>query len=393
MSVENNGWTWSSDHEDWYRAELLADGNWNYIFSKDTTTYAQSTPRNLGRDVEEDEDEEDENCEETEAHPLEPFGSRHAPYGYGPSTSAAVEDVDARMAALSIGQPQNTGYYRYGGYPASSGSSAQVYNHYQPSSSSTVPATHTYASAQYPYGVPTGYSTGASSNQKGKQVAQNYAGQPAYQQYPPSPAGTAATQEETAAEPSEADDEVETVGGPQGLIRGTAGNVEKLDPSFQRVKDHWTFFVPGRVFSTLWWESSGNQREGPSLVQYGEQAFAKVYRFIVVRAKPREYYSKCIQISTHGGRATTKKGLNQAEHTIVYTGSEIPQKIKGETNLRKDAINIIPINPKEKLDALSRVNLAKTYPVEHNVKVKEVGKVNAAHLKKLVGYWKNLTIN
>ena len=26
MSVENNGWTWSSDHEDWYRAELLADG-------------------------------------------------------------------------------------------------------------------------------------------------------------------------------------------------------------------------------------------------------------------------------------------------------------------------------------------------------------------------------
>ena len=99
------------------------------------------------------------------------------------------------------------------------------------------------------------------------------------------------------------------------------------------------------------------------------------------------------QISTHGGRATTKKGLNQAEHTIVYTGSEIPQKIKGETNLRKDAINIIPINPKEKLDALSRVNLAKTYPVEHNVKVKEVGKVNAAHLKKLVGYWKNLTIN
>ena len=97
------------------------------------------------------------------------------------------------------------------------------------------------------------------------------------------------------------------------------------------------------------------------------------------------------QISTHGGRATTKKGLNQEEHTIVYTGSEVPSKIKGETKLRKDAINIIPVNPAEKLDALSRVNLAKTFPVEHNVKVKEVGKVHPAHLKKLIGYWKNLT--
>ena len=75
----------------------------------------------------------------------------------------------------------------------------------------------------------------------------------------------------------------------------------------------------------------------------------------------------------------------------MYTGNEVPSKLKGETKLRKDAINIVPVKPQEKLDALSRVNLAKTYPVEHNVKVKEVGKVNQAHLKKLIGYWKNLT--
>ena len=75
----------------------------------------------------------------------------------------------------------------------------------------------------------------------------------------------------------------------------------------------------------------------------------------------------------------------------MYTGNEVPPKLKGETKLRKDPINIIPVNPKETLDPLSRLNLAKTYPIEHNVKVKEVGSVNATHLRKLINYWENLT--
>lgn len=35
-------------------------------------------------------------------------------------------------------------------------------------------------------------------------------------------------------------------------------------------------------------------QHGPSVVRYGEEAYAKVRRFIVVRAKPKEYYSKCM---------------------------------------------------------------------------------------------------
>ena len=54
--------------------------------------------------------------------------------------------------------------------------------------------------------------------------------------------------------------------------------------------------------------------------------------------------------------------------------------------MNKDPIRIIPVDQSEKLDPLSRVNLAKRYPMEHNIKVKEVGMVDQAHLKKLKGY-------
>jgi hypothetical protein len=70
----------------------------------------------------------------------------------------------------------------------------------------------------------------------------------------------------------------------------------------------------------------------------------------------------------------------------VYTGSQAPPRLAGENRLNKDPIRICEIDPTEKLDPLSRVNLAKTYPIEHNIRVKEVGRVSQADLKKLLGY-------
>ena len=127
------------------------------------------------------------------------------------------------------------------------------------------------------------------------------------------------------------------------------------------------------------------------MIHFGGQAFAKLRRFIVVRPQPRDYYSKCIQISTYGGRATTKKGLNQSEHTIVYTGEQAPTRLPGETKLVLHPVNVIPVNQEMRLDPLSRLNCGKTYPVEHNVKVKEIGMVNPVHLKRLIRYWKKMS--
>ncbi|MCJ1318706.1 hypothetical protein MMC15_004036 [Xylographa vitiligo] len=145
-----------------------------------------------------------------------------------------------------------------------------------------------------------------------------------------------------------------------------------------------------QVFKALWWETHGDSPPaGPSIARFeGERAFAKVYRFIVVRACPKESWSSCLRISTHSGQATLKKGLDQKKHTIVYSGQAPPPKLPGEKKLNKDPIRVNIVNEEEKLDERSRINLAKTYSVEHNVKVKIVGTVKPEDLKKLQAYWK-----
>jgi len=57
-------------------------------------------------------------------------------------------------------------------------------------------------------------------------------------------------------------------------------------------------------------------------------------------------------------------------HTIIYTGSQ-PQWLPGEyeLGLTKTPIKVEPVNPRHKLDIASRLNYAKPYTVEYNVKV------------------------
>ncbi|MCJ1465144.1 hypothetical protein MMC07_003760 [Pseudocyphellaria aurata] len=92
-------------------------------------------------------------------------------------------------------------------------------------------------------------------------------------------------------------------------------------------------------------------------------------------------------ISTNGGKGAAKKGLRQGEHTIVYTTAEAPQRLPSETQLGKIPIKVDLVNPSEKLDPLSRLNLGKPYPVEHNVKVCKVGKVSETHMRALMHYY------
>ncbi|MCJ1388259.1 hypothetical protein MMC18_001104 [Xylographa bjoerkii] len=172
----------------------------------------------------------------------------------------------------------------------------------------------------------------------------------------------------------------------------TLGSAAAINPGkrFARSNRNSSGTFGNQVFKALWWETHGESPPaGPSIARFkGETAFAKVYRFIVVRACPKEFWSNCLRISTHGGQATLKKGLDQRKHTIVYSSNQPPSKLPGEKRLNKDPIRINIVNMEEKLDDLSRVNLAKTYPVEHNVKVKKVGMVRLEDLKKLKAYWK-----
>jgi hypothetical protein len=79
-------------------------------------------------------------------------------------------------------------------------------------------------------------------------------------------------------------------------------------------------------------------------------------------------------IHTYHGLATMKHGVKREDHAIIYTGDKRPKKIKGE-KLQLHPIQVIPRTPRDKLEEESRINYAKIYTVEHNVKVLFIGRV------------------
>jgi len=80
-------------------------------------------------------------------------------------------------------------------------------------------------------------------------------------------------------------------------------------------------------------------------------------------------------ILTYGHQGTTKRGINPDHHAIIYTSKDAPKELKGEAPLRKRPIQVIPNTPRDKLSLDSRVNYAKIYTVEHNVKVLFTGRL------------------
>ena len=82
-------------------------------------------------------------------------------------------------------------------------------------------------------------------------------------------------------------------------------------------------------------------------------------------------------ILTYGGQATTKKGVHGRDHAVIFTGKS-SSIFKGE-KLSKKAIRMIPDSSRHHLDPASRINYAKVYTVEHNVKVYFIGKISQKH--------------
>ncbi|KAI4174588.1 MAG: hypothetical protein LQ343_002161 [Gyalolechia ehrenbergii] len=145
------------------------------------------------------------------------------------------------------------------------------------------------------------------------------------------------------------------------------------------------------VFIKLHTEDAGNATDsssfGFSTVAYAELAYSQLRRFVVVKSRPKEFYSLCI------GQGAAKKGVDQNAHTIIYTGSRPPNKQASEQGMKKSPLRVIPVRADEKLDSMSRVNLGKTYTIEWNTKVKEIGDVELNSLVNMKAYWKQLLGN
>ena len=88
-------------------------------------------------------------------------------------------------------------------------------------------------------------------------------------------------------------------------------------------------------------------------------------------------------ITTYSKRGAVGRP-DAAHHAIAYIGQE-PRQKEGE-NLNRHAIQIEP-RGSATLHPASRINFSKVYTIEHNVKVKNIGKVTGRYFTWVLYYW------
>ncbi|KAK0118622.1 hypothetical protein ONS96_011712 [Cadophora gregata f. sp. sojae] len=174
-------------------------------------------------------------------------------------------------------------------------------------------------------------------------------------------------------------------------LQGVPTHIQTRNPSTKReefypdYKVHKAYeFRWGRVFKVIWVEPKGQGGQAASEdsdASYtqgenrdGTTQFQKVRRFVIINA--RKGHCICLPINTYSKQGVTKHGVHAEDHTIAYSEKK-PVYFHGERDkgLTKTPIKIV-CSARHKLDERSRLNYAKTYTVEYNVKVCFIGKVD-----------------
>ena len=108
--------------------------------------------------------------------------------------------------------------------------------------------------------------------------------------------------------------------------------------------------------------------------QSGPPVFVKIRRFVVIR--PKATFCLCLPISTYQGQATTKPGVTAQDHAAVVLEGGQPQYHPNEAKLEKSPMFIkVENHSTGQIDPMSRINFAKVYTVEYNVKVRNIGRI------------------
>lgn len=96
-------------------------------------------------------------------------------------------------------------------------------------------------------------------------------------------------------------------------------------------------------------------------------------------------------ISTYSNRGTNKQGCRPEEHSIAYFPGTDPRQCyllgEYENGMIKEPIEIQPASSSLQMNYGSRIRFSKKYPIEMNVKVKNIGRVVSQHLSKLLEYY------
>ena len=176
---------------------------------------------------------------------------------------------------------------------------------------------------------------------------------------------------------------------------------ERLFRSFRLRDQPRKFFTVGKVFHVLWVEPAGESNTqvtglevGTTIGRFGERAFSKVRRFVVVREG--DNYCSALPITSYGHRGVGKPGVNKSEHSIIHTTKDPPEPLsaelptRGEEGMRPHAIRVDSDDPVDKLDALSRLDYGKVHTIQHNIKVKAFGKVHPKSMFALINQFGNV---
>ena len=67
-------------------------------------------------------------------------------------------------------------------------------------------------------------------------------------------------------------------------------------------------------------------------------------------------------------------------------GTTAPKKLAGEQKMLKDPLRVVPTDSTDRLDSKSRLDFGRAYPIEHNVKIREIGDIHRDDVPKLIDY-------
>jgi hypothetical protein len=87
---------------------------------------------------------------------------------------------------------------------------------------------------------------------------------------------------------------------------------------------------------------------------------------------------------TYGGQGTLKPGVHPEDHAPIYSSKHEGPQIREGEEMENVPIRVDVIDLSHKLDPMSRLNYAKLYTVEHNVKVFFIGKIAKNYEQKVV---------
>lgn len=157
---------------------------------------------------------------------------------------------------------------------------------------------------------------------------------------------------------------------------------------YETISNPKKFFKKGRVFKTPWSEPAGNVSTGQAAFvssNDGQEWYTKPRRFVVVREESN--FSLCLSLNTHKGQGMTKAGINTHDYAAVYAVGKEDKLTSEQKKMSKKPFPIVVEASDERVESTSHINLGRVYTVEHNSKVKKVGRIDSKHLGRLDDYF------